>query len=311
MRQINYLSPSSISVWEDNPEKFYAQYLADNRQEREPQLQVMSVGSAFDAYAKSYLHHALFGHYGADGEFALDTIFEAQVEPHNRDWARTAGEHCFTEYKESGALADLMLELGKAKNDPRFESSIEGEVDGIPLLGKPDAIFETSEGLVILDWKVNGYCSKRPVSPKAGYVKMWTGSSSVMHKDCQPMVHRGVTINVGKRFESVDETWARQLAIYGWLGGAPIGDAFVVMIDQLACDASLGDISIRTASHRGVISPDFQNNLMATARKIWETINSDHIFHELSPEVSKQRCLALDNIGVREPIDQDERFLFQ
>lgn len=313
MRVPEYLSPSSISLWIKSPEEFYKRYMADNRPLREPQLQVMSVGSSFDAHAKSYLHYALFGHYGEDDAFALDKIFETQVEEQNREWARPAGEHCFNEYKKSGALANLMLELQKSKTEPRFESTVQGTVDGIPFLGKPDAIFETDDGLVVLDWKVNGFCSKNGHSPKPGYVRLWTDNNHTMHKDCQPMTHRGLTINIGKHFESVDEDWARQESIYAWLSGAPIGDPFVAAIDQLACAppaAAGSQPGIRVASHRGTVSKSFQESLMTQAREIWETINSDHIFRELSPETSQARCCHLDGIGNRAAIDPELKDLF-
>lgn len=313
MRQVEYLSHSSISLWVQSPEDYYARYLADNRPEREPQLQVMSVGSSFDAHAKSYLHYALFGNYGDDDAFSLDKIFETQVEPQNREWARGAGQYCFEEYKKSGALANLMQELQRSKTAPRFESTIQGTIDGIPLLGKPDAIFETGEGFVILDWKVNGYCSKKGHSPKSGYIRLWNGSASQMHKDCVPMHHRGIQINAMKNFEHVDQSWAEQISIYGWLAGAPVGDSFVAAIDQLACNAAYDSHrpEIRIASHRGIVSEKFQKEYLAKAREIWEIINSEHIFRELSPETSKARCIHFDNLGNRPPIEDEYKDLFR
>ena len=184
MRTPEYLSPTSLKKFEGNPDDAYLTYLADHKPPRLPQTLPMSVGSAFDAYVKSYLHNALFGNYGAGDAYARDAIFEKQVEAHNRDWAKLAGEHVFKDYLACGALSDLMLELSTAVNQPRFEFEIKGPIEtrigGIPMLGKPDVFFINSEGArVVYDWKVNGYCSNSPTSPMPGYVMVrdcWTSS---------------------------------------------------------------------------------------------------------------------------------------
>src|SRR4051812_14365124 len=112
MRKIEYLSPTSLELFYKNQQEFYLRYLSDKRPPRIPQDRPMSVGSSFDAHAKSYLHQNLFGK-GHDPKFDLKNLFEAQVEPQNRDWALAAGQHAFDVYKRSGALADLMLDLQK------------------------------------------------------------------------------------------------------------------------------------------------------------------------------------------------------
>ncbi|KKK99128.1 hypothetical protein LCGC14_2635890, partial [marine sediment metagenome] len=86
MRIPEYLSPTSISLWQKDEELFYQRYLSENRLPREPQTQPMSIGSAFDAFCKSYLHEALFGK-GADPCYSRGYLFEEQVQEHNRDWA--------------------------------------------------------------------------------------------------------------------------------------------------------------------------------------------------------------------------------
>src|SRR4051812_28236093 len=110
MRNLQHLSPSSIGIYEKSPDEFYIQYLADIRAPRMAQLPVMAIGSAFDAYVKSFLVEALFGK-NHDPKFNLLTIFEAQVEPQNRDYCFEAGKYLFDCYKKCGALSDLMLEL--------------------------------------------------------------------------------------------------------------------------------------------------------------------------------------------------------
>jgi len=281
--------------------EFYLKYLADNRPPKIPQTRPMSVGSAFDAYVKSYLVERLLGR-GKLPEFELDTIFKKQVEPCNRDWALAAGKHAFECYKLSGALADLMIELEQADATPRFEFTVQRVIDDIPLLGKPDVWFITKDGThVLIDWKVNGYCSKRQVSPKKSYIWCadgWEGAHSrshrTAHKDAQVMMVGGIKVNLACHLEDVNLTWANQTCLYGWLMGEEIGSKFICGIDQLACGPGIGAPRIRVARHRARISSSFQHMLWGKIVACWDTIQSGHIFNSLSREESLIRQATLD-----------------
>lgn len=313
MKTIQYLSPTSIATFYRNQEEFYVNYLSDNRPDRFPQTQPMSVGSSFDAYAKSFLHAGLFGP-GKDPKFEFEAIFEAQVEPHNRDWARPAGKHCFDEYKKSGALSDLMLDLQGAVGEPRFEIEVRGiiqgeregvtlKVDDMMLLGKPDCSFTHKRGArVILDWKVNGYCAQRRVYPMQGYLRLREfGKNKGSHRECIPMSHKGMQININTYLEACNQDWARQLAIYGWLCGEDVGSDFIVAVDQLACGPDDLMMSpnpiVRIAEHRLRVSADFQWKIFAQAQHIWSLAHSDHFFRDLSKQDSLARCQALDGMA--------------
>ena len=104
-----YLSPTSVMQWKKDRMEFYRKYLGP-KIPRMPQTEAMSVGSAFDAYVKNYLATNL-GMPEAKDELDLDYLLTEQVEEHNRDFAFAAGQHCFDEYKELGACAELMKEL--------------------------------------------------------------------------------------------------------------------------------------------------------------------------------------------------------
>ncbi len=302
---LEYLSPTSLGIYYEDPERFYRQYMSVNKMPRDPQTQPMSIGSAFDAYVKSYLHECLYGK-NNDPKFAFDAIFNAQVEEHNRKWARDHGKYCFEQYKSSGALADLMLELSNG-SDQRFEFEVRGtvngyregnsvEIAGVTLLGKPDVSFITSEGAhVILDFKVNGYCSK--ASPAPGYVRMRGAGRTNFghHKNAFPMKENGILINVASTLETIKEDWANQLAIYGWLCGQPVGSDFIVAIDQLACvSSSVGLPTIRVAEHRIKISPEHQMKVFNRCCELWDIVHSDHFFRDMSLEDSIARCQLLD-----------------
>jgi len=299
MRTPKYLSNTSIQLFYSDRMEFYLKYLADERPPRMPQTQPMSIGSAFDAYVKAWLVERLFG---VREEFALDKIFETQVEKQHRDWAFENGAYVFECYKRSGALADLLKELEASSVEPRFEFTIERSIQDIPLLGKPDVWFVTSQGLhVLVDWKVNGYCSRSAVSPKKGYLKLLDGFIPVSnkhkacHRDAQPMSIGGIVVNVAVHLEDVDRGWADQVCLYGWLMGEDIGAKFVTGIDQIVCKPGNPRPSLRVAQHRCRVSEPYQRGLWMKIKRVWDTIQSGHIFDDLTYEESKKRCTTLDD----------------
>ena len=309
-----YLSPSAMALFNQSEEDYYLRYIAEHKSPGEPQNKPMSIGSAFDAYCKSDLHDKLFGsknHPNAE-KFEFQTIFEAQVEPQNRDWALIHGKFAFEAYKNSGAHLNLLSELMSAKSEPRFEFDLRGAINGhrdntrttigeVTLLGKPDVAFVNRDGNhIILDFKVNGYCSNWPVTPMPGYIALRqdNGRNEGMHKNCSPYELGCMTINIGSFLEHHKADWAAQLAVYAWLVGESIGGDFIVAIDQLACNtkksARIGFPSIRVAEHRLRVHADFQHKVFDRACQIWEIIHSDHFFRNLSKEDSQGRCELLD-----------------
>lgn len=317
MRTPEYLSPSGIKTFLQDQEEFYLRYLSDNKIQQQPQTPPMSIGSAFDAYAKSWLHENLFGK-GNDPRYSFQALFEAQVEPHMRDWALTNGEYVFEQYKQSGALSDLLSELRNANGTPRFEFKLQGAVHGyregkterienVILHGRPDVAFINSAGFqVVYDWKVNGYCSRNAPSPLPGYIRLRSAGKNQhgQHKDCMPMVCDGLMINIACYLEDVKgpydqgEEWATQLAVYHWLLGSPFcSENLLVGIDQLVCDATKSALpSIRVAEHRTRVSKRWQQRVFDVAAHIWECIHSDHFFRDMSKEESQARCKVLDRM---------------
>lgn len=306
---ITYLSPTSLRLFYRDPEEFYRIYIADTKIPRVPQTQPMSVGSAFDAYFKSYVTKTLYGE--VREQFAFTTIFEKQVESHNRDFALEAGRKCWEAYKTSGALSDLMIELEQSLVEPKFEFEVrqdvkhQGQMQGIPLLGKPDVWFVTKHGVhVVFDLKVNGYCSASPTSPKPGYIIVRDGWSpptsrnhNQPHKDCIPMAVDGLVINCGTTLEIVNEEWAEQLAIYGWVLGEEIGSNFVVAIDQLCGNP------VRVASHRCRISGAFQLALIKRCMDAWIAISGmGFLPKDKMEQLEREQRLFLSN-------DSKDRFL--
>lgn len=329
MRVIKYLSPSSISKWRENRDEFYLTYLSEVRAPRFPQTRPMSIGSAADAFIKSFLYDQLFGGL-AGSRFELKAIFEKQVEPQNRDWAWDHGKHAFDCYKRSGALADLLIELQSALGTPRFEIDIEDVVKGfkegltqfdhagVNFMGKPDVFYVNRYGMNInLDFKVNGWCSK--ASPMPGYLRIRSGSGKAIvegpHKNCFTQPYKGTLINCGQYLEQLNKDWATQLAIYGWLCGSDVGSDTIVAIDQFACVTRPGETypEVRIAEHRLRIHSDFQWQLFAECQQIWDILHSDHIFRDLTLEDSKAKCQLLDlrAKGLANPETEDDKIFNQ
>jgi len=303
MRTPEYISPTGIMLFDQSEEDFYERYLADVKTPRDPQYPVMAVGSAFDAFIKSYLYKEL--KIGDDPTFELRTLFEAQVEEQNRDEAWKIGEAVFEAYKKCGAAADLLIMLGDCTN-PRFEFTLQGAVSGEfnsvnqennpVLLGKPDLYFTHRDGgRVILDWKVNGYMSKRRPSPKKGYLSVLECEEGAFkkkqHKDVLEGTLHGIKINMAHPLELVDKNWARQLAIYGWLLGEDVGNDFIVAVDQIVCGTG---VVYGVAQHRCIIGEKYQKELYTHVCEIWERCTNGHFFTDLSLEDSRARCLLMD-----------------
>lgn len=285
---MKYLSPSSLSEYLKSPAEFYVTRMAENKKPRMAQTRPMSVGSAFDAYVKSWIHERLIGSTRGT-EYDLNTLLAEQCSAEHLEWATIAGAKCFDAYQVSGALASLCADL-KCGSNIRMEKTITGTVEGVTLLGKPDLEITLPVGShFILDWKVNGYCSK--ASPKRGYTIIrdgWNGvhsrSHNGMHKDAIGGTCCGIPINIGMNLESIDESWARQVATYAWLLGATVGSYIVCGIDQLACSPK----GIRIASFRMPISKSFQLKSIQQYQELWDLCNDpvrfcDH--HELDKKV--------------------------
>lgn len=313
MRKPIYLSPSSINMYLKDKCEFYIVYLSDAKPDRIKQTEPMSVGSAFDAYVKTWLTKRLFGNEGFD----FDTIFQDQVEPHNRDFARLHGKFVFEMYQESGALQDMLVLLEEASEQPRFEFKVEGkvthtsEIDGVPMLGKPDVYFKSKSGFrAIWDWKVTGYCGKSNKSPTKGYAICRDGwKNSVygvaqtrthreQHKEFMPKDHNGFKVNRFYTLDQVNKDWAGQLTSYGWLLGEPIGGDFVCCVDEI-CGTGTRMLSgmhlCRIATHSALVSPEFQKSYYDTALMIWNGIQNETLFTPEEANEYEIRAKAFKN----------------
>ena len=315
MRIPEYLSPTSISAWIENRDEFYLRYLAEDRPPRPAQTRPMAVGSAFDAFVKSDIYAKLVA--GGDAAYEFEALFESQVEERNRDWARPNGQHVFDSYKAVGAYAALIEELERSETAPRLEFELRGPIThldrSVVLLGKPDLVHTRAGKTIIRDFKVNGYCGRSATSPYPGYVRIYGGrSDGKPHKDARLKEIGGITVNEARGLEQANLGWARQLAIYAWLLGAPVGSDFVCGIEQLVAKPTGGYPEIRVAAHTYQIGAMFQQTLFATAASIMDAIEKDHIFEDVSFADDKKRRSALDQMaGAFDLTNENDRLFLE
>jgi len=182
--RLKYVSPTSIDMFYSNYDKWYMYYL--RRMPRSPQTLPMAVGSAFDCHVKEKLVPGY-----------LEEHWKGAVEVGVRGSAAAAGAECMSNYVALGGYDRLLSLLDGS--DFVCEDTVLGDVEGVPVLGKPDIWWKDG----VLDWKVNGYCSA--ASPRPGYSVLLPGFAR--HARC------GIGLN------EVDAKWARQLYLYGRLVG--------------------------------------------------------------------------------------------
>lgn len=320
MRIPKYLSPTSLGKFEKDPEQFYIEYLSDIKRPRDPQTPAMAVGAAFDAYVKAYLAEAVFGVAGAAAK-NLDfvQVFESQVEPHNRTISLEDGRYCFQHYKEFGALSALLAEMAKSKIEPQLDlkinTTISSEYGDVPLHGRPDLHFITRAGVrVILDWKVNGFYSKKLPSPAPGYMRCWRPNCSgnyETHKNFMPAMMppgstraEGLEINQFYTLDTVKTEWADQLATYSWVldGTVCIDCPTVYWIEQLLLHRLFPG---RIVQHRCGIQTTYQWLLLRRYNALWKLIQAGF------PVLSMEKKAELDSYDpaweamLRAPTDRE------
>lgn len=295
LRIPKYLSFSSVNLFYKDRKEFFRKYICQIRVPRLKQMRAAAVGSAFDSMVKASIASEIYGP-GVREEYELSVLFEDAVEKQNRDIARQDGKRCFDAYKTSGAYAYLIWMFRDAQRPPEFERAARATLFGIPVLGKTDCDFVDRNGtLIILDWKVKGYCSKYGASPAKGYGCCFDGwvdkphsrSHNKSHKMYSPVEYKGYSINsIG--IETCFEKWAQQLSLYGWILGQPVGsDEHIVFIDELCCkyQGPESPPTIRIAGHASRISKAFQNDYFAKIKECWNRVSSGDIFDENNDEM--------------------------
>lgn len=281
---LKYLSYSANKLFEANPEEYFKKYFCGAA--RMPQTPPMAVGSAFDAYVKAELYRRLVK--GNDPRMTKESLFEAQVESQARDGGRKAGTDVYNRYCELGGLDDLMTSMQDSIGPPNFEVEVNGTIEDVVLMGKPDIHWlDKSGSRVIHDFKVMGYYAKMPISPRAGYIRLLP--SGMAHKDCIHGRFNGHLYNAGRPMNHSSAEWAEQLSMYAWILGEPVGSEYLLTIDQICCKPG----AHRLAQHAALVNPDWQKSFFNRLKRNWTAINQGHFFLHLPFEENLAKCELL------------------
>jgi len=305
MRRPRHISPTSYMLYKKNPQEFYHRYLADNKKPRFPSSDAMSVGTAYDCKVKSVLSVEFFGKDNFEGEA------ERTINPEYLDMALAAGDHIFDAYVESGAMGDLLKLVSASPIQPIMEEVVTCKVGDVIIYGKPDLAICTPNMIpIMLDFKVNGYCSKYPKSPAKGWMVLRHRPKDVWevkhcHPKTKPVIVDGVKVNRTFTLDEVYKDWAVQLTLYGWalesMGVTSNADP-ICQIEQIVSKPSKieGEKPIlRFATHSCFISPEFKADLYDDLQNLWELCHSDWFFRDLSKEQSQFQQKVLDDASVQ------------
>jgi len=313
---MKYLSPTSLRLFETDPERFVLQYIL--RTPRTKQSRAMAIGSAFDARVKGALEADLTG-----GANRWDLLYETQVtDPELREWCLLRSLIVFERYKASGAYAKMLV-IGQKSSKALFEFDANGVVSctilttsgetvtiDVPIFGKPDAYFELPDIHVVLDWKVNGFAA-RAASPAQGYVELLncdTGLSMGTYRGAMRTTcpKSGIVYNVN---DQMKPDWRDQLLMYQWMiltanipnpdgsAGEPIAirddHPWLCGIDQLVC---AGESSMRVAIHRQSIIQHYKTEMRNRIGLAWWHIQQGWFFKGMPYQESRDRTQGLANM---------------
>lgn len=279
LKDVEYLSPSSMQEMENCDYAFYLKRMAGLAWPDYVQGVAAAIGSAFDSYVKHALAEELG--LGNDPRFSVDNLINATVDEENRSAAVPMGQLIFKHYQSSGMYQSLLDEgLGSIELDSR-KPIVVGDTE-IPFVGKPDAALIDA---TIVDWKVQGSASKHGASPTPGYAYGKRGFNKLgAHKRC------------GEPLENLNDKWALQLAIYSWLytGIEPFRDIPVAIENVSVRSGKYTFTSIRTH-----ITAEYQKQVWERAKAAWHKAQTGEI-NDPMPNSRKcfpynTRCPMADN----------------
>jgi hypothetical protein len=262
-RKPQFLSPSALQTWRTSKDEYYLKYLGSRKIPGILQTQPMAAGSAFDAYVKVAIEKRYdCGPEPVVGESRVTELLKSQVEKQNLDWAIFQGRKIFDDYCRIGAWDRLVKVLDQAR---LVDCNAVGTatVNGVPLLGKPDLVFWLGEMVVVLDWKVNGWCSQSVKRPDKGHLL----SRNVMLGGIQAGEVWLETNQCGIEME----VWRDQLDVYGLVVGSR--QPIIGWIDQLCCGGGVVDC---VGVHRGMVEV---GKVMDEMEELWAVVCDPSSFY--------------------------------
>lgn len=260
VRTIEYLSPSSLKMFESEPVNFYLRKLGpeESKPADEEQGFPAAVGTAFDAAVKLMLSSTL----GLKCPPLEEMLKKVTTE---KERACAMGYSLLVGYMACGAMSALMAEgpTGvEVHPEARFAPGTR-----VPIKGQLDATLKMKKQkqIVIHDWKVSGANRPGEVSPRKGYARLWDSDT--------PGVARPAHKDYGIPFEEIDEHWATQLTIYGWNMGHPLKE-LLASIDEVCVGK---DGRVRVAQFRSHVGLAFQRKVKARLVSAWARIKNNDV----------------------------------
>ena len=254
---IKYLSPTSLNQWEKDTEEWVFQRIVKGS--KFIQTIPMAIGSRFDDLIKEHLVK----------EFKLDQESATGVEVDDPVIIEL-GDLAFYSYLNSDSYHYLMNMLHRA-SEVDLIGDFTGEIEGIPVRGKPDLAF-VLENTHVLDWKTGGFQSQ--ASPVMGYVG---------HKKFFYVLKQGIMCNMESPLLSRQSSWIDQLTTYNLLLKAT--PPFIGLIDQLTHRNS----RVTCVSHREEISLETIELTKRRYTQAWSYISQEWYF----PTVTKMESDAM------------------
>ena len=283
---IKYLSASSLSQYENNPNTFYCTRLAETLMPRDAGGLAANIGTAFDILVKKDLmhKHGVMLHDVVE-ESMLDNSLDKNSEHYEKAWSE--GKRILRYYKLSGIIDDLPI-IPIPRRWHQIEGDYRYKLNGVPFYAKLDAVvFDPfTRQLAPFDWKVVGGAAKTGVSPRKGFADFcdagqWAQKphkSYTSHATADKSPNSGYE-GVNIPMDLIDKKFAAQFCIYGWAlqavdGFLEIADNefkdFPVHFDSAVYNGK--DRRIKIYAYRAIITADFQRKLYKRARRVWDDL---------------------------------------
>ena len=202
-KRAKFLSPSCIGSYFRNWDDWYDRYIL--RMPSSPQTPAMGIGSAFDAFVKWGIVERLGKEKCVFPYDSLEECYEDQVAKHLD--IESIAKTVYNDYVDKGMMdrifkrrRDGELIQARMENLTLCDVEIAG-IGAVTVGGYPDALLTYESGKqYILDWKINGFFSKRRVGIGKGSVFV-CGNCTGREK-------------VGRVTDFASTAWGTQLTIY-------------------------------------------------------------------------------------------------
>ena len=278
MRKIRFLSVSALSMFENQPNKFFMCRLADKLLPRDPQNLAAAAGTAFDIEIKKELAKGL--NLGSKVKNRFCTL--PWPQPHNK--YRTLNDLFLDSIEVQNRIPEIM-EIGKKlfhiyiKSDLYHRTTfcdiecrslfnlkvkVSGQEKCVPLYAILDAIANSNYPL---DFKVAGYGSG--ASPKQNYFCAYD-EMGIPYKRDKWIKNKDIS------FQDIDESWATQGCVYGWSIGKKLFVPFPFEVHAIFIGKPKkdGTRSIIICGYHGIITEEFQKMVALRLLKAWAIINT-------------------------------------